>query len=75
MQVDKQSAHFFGVTVTEEQAQAGIIVRVTSAAQSKFKVPKMCSFFFVCVFYRGTHPFIIRILNYKRRKKIRNCHS
>ncbi|KAI3729461.1 hypothetical protein L6452_18121 [Arctium lappa] len=36
--VEKQSAHFFGVTVTEEQAQAGIIVRVTSAAQSKFKL-------------------------------------
>ncbi|KAI3714387.1 hypothetical protein L1987_72988 [Smallanthus sonchifolius] len=36
--VDKQSAHFFDVIVTEEQAKAGIVVRVTSAAQSKFKL-------------------------------------
>ncbi|KAI7739982.1 hypothetical protein M8C21_004397 [Ambrosia artemisiifolia] len=36
--VDKQSAHFFDVTVSEEQAKAGIVVRVTSAAQSKFKL-------------------------------------
>ncbi|PIA33343.1 hypothetical protein AQUCO_04100039v1, partial [Aquilegia coerulea] len=35
--VEKQCAHFFGVTILEEQAQAGIVVRVTSAAQSKFK--------------------------------------
>lgn len=38
MQVEKQCAHFFGVTINEQQAQAGIVVRVTSAAQSKFKV-------------------------------------
>ncbi|KAG8051841.1 hypothetical protein GUJ93_ZPchr0001g31515 [Zizania palustris] len=36
--VDKQCAHFFGVTIIEEQAQSGIVVRVTSAAQSKFKL-------------------------------------
>ncbi|KAK9115022.1 hypothetical protein Syun_021819 [Stephania yunnanensis] len=36
--VDKQSAHFFGVTITDEQAQSGIIIRVTSASQSKFKL-------------------------------------
>ncbi|PIA56389.1 hypothetical protein AQUCO_00700601v1 [Aquilegia coerulea] len=36
--VEKQCAHFFGVTILEEQAQAGIVVRVTSAAQSKFKI-------------------------------------
>ncbi|KAF8407791.1 hypothetical protein HHK36_006927 [Tetracentron sinense] len=36
--VDKQCAHFFGVTINEQQAQAGIVVRVTSAAQSKFKL-------------------------------------
>ncbi|XP_006644223.1 chaperone protein dnaJ 15 [Oryza brachyantha] len=36
--VDKQCAHFFGVTISEEQAQSGIVVRVTSAAQSKFKL-------------------------------------
>ncbi|GAB4828860.1 Chaperone protein dnaJ 15 [Ancistrocladus abbreviatus] len=36
--VDKQSAHFFGVTINEEQAEAGIVVRVTSGAQSKFKL-------------------------------------
>ncbi|KAL1828918.1 hypothetical protein ACET3Z_007330 [Daucus carota] len=36
--VEKQSAHFFGVTISEEQAEAGLVVRVTSAAQSKFKL-------------------------------------
>nr|XP_043623757.1 chaperone protein dnaJ 15-like [Erigeron canadensis] len=36
--VEKQCAHFFGVTISEEQAQSGIVVRVTSAAQSKFKL-------------------------------------
>ncbi|KAJ1700097.1 hypothetical protein LUZ63_008609 [Rhynchospora breviuscula] len=36
--VDKQSAHFFGVTINEQQAQSGVVVRVTSAAQSKFKL-------------------------------------
>ncbi|KAE8668231.1 Chaperone protein dnaJ 15 [Hibiscus syriacus] len=36
--VDKQCAHFFGVTLSDEQAEAGIVVRVTSVAQSKFKL-------------------------------------
>ncbi|KAE8648618.1 chaperone protein dnaJ 15 isoform X1 [Cucumis sativus] len=36
--VDKQCAHFFGVTINEEQAQTGIVIRVTSTAQSKFKL-------------------------------------
>ncbi|KAI3467067.1 hypothetical protein Pfo_023730 [Paulownia fortunei] len=36
--VEKQCAHFFGVTISEEQAESGIVVRVTSAAQSKFKL-------------------------------------
>ncbi|KAF5442373.1 hypothetical protein F2P56_035036 [Juglans regia] len=36
--VDKQCAHFFGVTINEQQAEAGIVVRVTSSAQSKFKL-------------------------------------
>ncbi|XP_026664238.2 chaperone protein dnaJ 15-like [Phoenix dactylifera] len=36
--VDKQCAHFFGVTINDEQSQAGIVIRVTSAAQSKFKL-------------------------------------
>ncbi|XP_008797633.1 chaperone protein dnaJ 15-like [Phoenix dactylifera] len=36
--VDKQCAQFFGVTINDEQAQAGIVIRVTSAAQSKFKL-------------------------------------
>lgn len=38
LEVDKQSAHFFGVTINEQQAQSGVVIRVTSAAQSKFKV-------------------------------------
>lgn len=42
MQVEKQNAHFFGVTISDEQAEAGIVVRVTSAAQSKFKVQCRC---------------------------------
>lgn len=36
--VEKQCAHFFGVTISEQQAESGVVVRVTSAAQSKFKV-------------------------------------
>ncbi|KAK1412055.1 hypothetical protein QVD17_33011 [Tagetes erecta] len=36
--VEKQCAHFFSVTISEEQAQSGVVVRVTSAAQSKFKL-------------------------------------
>lgn len=36
--VEKQCAHFFGVTINEQQAEAGIVVRVTSTSQSKFKL-------------------------------------
>ncbi|XP_038891323.1 chaperone protein dnaJ 15 [Benincasa hispida] len=36
--VDKQCAHFFGVTINDQQAAAGIVVRVTSTAQSKLKL-------------------------------------
>ncbi|KAG8366637.1 hypothetical protein BUALT_Bualt17G0100400 [Buddleja alternifolia] len=36
--VEKQCAHFFGVTISDEQAESGIVVRVTSASQSKFKL-------------------------------------
>ncbi|KAL9389536.1 hypothetical protein Peur_018141 [Populus x canadensis] len=36
--VEKQCAHFFGVTINEQQAEAGIVVRVTSTTQSKFKL-------------------------------------
>ncbi|KAF5450903.1 hypothetical protein F2P56_031218 [Juglans regia] len=36
--VDKQCAHFFGVTINEQQVEAGIVVRVTSTSQSKFKL-------------------------------------
>lgn len=41
LQVEKQCAHFFSVTINEQQAEAGLVVRVTSTAQSKFKVPKV----------------------------------
>ncbi|GMN38601.1 hypothetical protein TIFTF001_007832 [Ficus carica] len=36
--VEKQCAHFFCVTIDEQQAETGIVVRVTSNAQSKFKL-------------------------------------
>ncbi|GAA0175145.1 chaperone [Lithospermum erythrorhizon] len=37
--VEKQSAHFFfDVIINDEQAECGVVVRVTSAAQSKFKL-------------------------------------
>ncbi|KAJ3683917.1 hypothetical protein LUZ60_014144 [Juncus effusus] len=36
--VEKQNAHFFGVTISEQQAQCGIVIRASSAAQSKFKL-------------------------------------
>jgi hypothetical protein len=37
-QVEKQGAHFFGITISEAQAEAGVVIRVVSAVQSKFKV-------------------------------------
>ncbi|KAG6550266.1 hypothetical protein Mapa_008226 [Marchantia paleacea] len=36
--VEKQGAHFYGVSISEAQAEAGVVVRVTSTAQSKFKL-------------------------------------
>lgn len=49
MQVDKQCAQFFGVTIDEEQARLGIVVRVTSSAQSKFKVAfAECRYLMIC---------------------------
>ncbi|CAL9128896.1 unnamed protein product [Musa textilis] len=36
--VDRHCAHFFGVTISDQQAQAGIVIRVTSAVRSKFKL-------------------------------------
>ncbi|URE29175.1 DnaJ domain [Musa troglodytarum] len=36
--VDRHCAHFFGVTISDQQAQAGIVIRVTSAMRSKFKL-------------------------------------
>lgn len=37
-QVEKQCAHFYSVTITEKEAQAGLVCRVQSADKSKFKV-------------------------------------
>jgi hypothetical protein len=41
--VEKQSAHFYSVTLTEEEAQDGLICKVHSSAKNKFKVhfPKL----------------------------------
>ncbi|KAL6567772.1 Chaperone protein dnaJ 16 [Orobanche gracilis] len=36
--VEKQSAHFYSVTITEEEAQAGLVCRVHSLDRSKFKL-------------------------------------
>ncbi|XP_068636453.1 chaperone protein dnaJ 16-like isoform X2 [Aristolochia californica] len=36
--VEKQSAHFYSVTITEEEAQAGLVCRVQSVDKSKFKL-------------------------------------
>ncbi|KAK4753819.1 hypothetical protein SAY87_001923 [Trapa incisa] len=36
--VEKQCAHFFSVTINEQQAEAGIVIRVISTTQSKFKL-------------------------------------
>ncbi|KAG9449838.1 hypothetical protein H6P81_009803 [Aristolochia fimbriata] len=36
--VEKQSAHFYSVTITDEEAQAGLVCRVQSADKSKFKL-------------------------------------
>lgn len=37
-QVEKQCAHFYSVTITEEEARAGFVCRVQSFDKSKFKV-------------------------------------
>ncbi|KAG0574068.1 hypothetical protein KC19_VG231700 [Ceratodon purpureus] len=36
--VEKQGAHFFGITISEAQAEAGVVIRVVSTVQSKFKL-------------------------------------
>ncbi|XP_059655984.1 chaperone protein dnaJ 16 [Cornus florida] len=36
--VEKQSAHFYSVRITEEEAQAGFVCRVQSSDKSKFKL-------------------------------------
>ncbi|KAH7515781.1 hypothetical protein FEM48_Zijuj10G0062900 [Ziziphus jujuba var. spinosa] len=36
--VEKQCAHFYSVTITEEQARAGFVCRVHSSDKSKFKL-------------------------------------
>ncbi|KAG2707410.1 hypothetical protein I3760_05G147300 [Carya illinoinensis] len=36
--VEKQSAHFYAVTITEEEARAGFVCRVQSSDKSKFKL-------------------------------------
>ncbi|KAG5383075.1 hypothetical protein IGI04_034545 [Brassica rapa subsp. trilocularis] len=36
--VEKQSAHFYSVTLTEEESQAGLICKVHSSAKNKFKL-------------------------------------
>ncbi|KAH9773510.1 Chaperone protein dnaJ 16 [Citrus sinensis] len=38
--VEKQCAHFYSVTITEEEARAGFVCRVQSSDKSKFKVYK-----------------------------------
>nr|XP_034908975.1 chaperone protein dnaJ 16-like isoform X1 [Populus alba]XP_034908980.1 chaperone protein dnaJ 16-like isoform X1 [Populus alba] len=37
-QVEKQCAHFYSVTITEEEARAGFVCRVQSSDKSKFKL-------------------------------------
>lgn len=37
-QVEKQCAHFYSVTITEKETQAGLVCRVSSSDKSKFKV-------------------------------------
>ncbi|MCO5577629.1 hypothetical protein L7F22_031460 [Adiantum nelumboides] len=36
--VERQVAHFYGVTISKEQAMAGVVVRAISQAQSNFKL-------------------------------------
>lgn len=38
LQVEKQSAHFYSIELTEREAQAGVVCRVYSSQKSKFKV-------------------------------------
>ncbi|KAK6931126.1 DnaJ domain [Dillenia turbinata] len=41
--VEKQCAHFYSVTITEEEATAGFVCRVQSTEKSKFKYPEILS--------------------------------
>jgi hypothetical protein len=36
--VEKQSAHFYSVDITDKEAKMGLVCRVHSTAKSKFKV-------------------------------------
>jgi len=38
LQVEKQCAHFYAVTISEEEVSAGLVCRVESSSKSKFKV-------------------------------------
>jgi hypothetical protein len=37
-QVEKQSAHFYSVDITEKEAKMGLVCRVKSTDRSKFKL-------------------------------------
>ena len=37
-QVEKQTAHFYSVDITEQEAKKGLVCRVHSTERSKFKV-------------------------------------
>ncbi|KAF9674069.1 hypothetical protein SADUNF_Sadunf10G0089500 [Salix dunnii] len=61
--VEKQCAHFFGVTINEQQAEAGIVVRITSATQSKFK---LCVAFLICsCFILNKMPMVAMVWPYR----------
>jgi hypothetical protein len=38
LQVEKQCAHFYAVTISEEEVSAGLVCRVESSSKSKFKL-------------------------------------
>lgn len=54
--MEKQSAHFYSVDITEKQAKMGLVCRVHSNDKSKFKV---CNCFLIYLHYLSTFLVVL----------------
>jgi hypothetical protein len=50
--VEKQTAHFYSVDITEKQAKMGLVCRVHSNDKSKFKVRNQMFFFHLSALFK-----------------------